>query len=114
MCCDRLQVNKLMSCGFAIPDAMLIRTWCKLKTHPDREGHAAVMNDVQCRDVLVLLSQNEEECVKELCELRYVVPPANVHHLFGIEFKFTFSGQSLGRIYPHSQATSAIVHGLAL
>lgn len=60
-----------------------LRTWCKLETHPDREGHAAMVNDVKCGDVLVLLAQNEEERVKELGELGYVVPPANVDHLKG-------------------------------
>lgn len=37
--------------------------------------------DMQRWNVLVLLAQNKEERVKELCEFWYVVPPTDINHL---------------------------------
>lgn len=62
-------------------DLIAIRTRCKFQAHPHRERHAAMMYDMQRRNVLVLLAKNEEECVKELCEFWYVVPPTDIDHL---------------------------------
>lgn len=40
-----------------------------------------MMDDVQCRDLIVSLSHDEEERVEEFCELAEKVPPATVSHL---------------------------------
>jgi hypothetical protein len=43
------------------------------------------MNDMQCRDLIVSLSQHEEEGVKELGEFAEEIPPATSHHLQGLK-----------------------------
>ena len=43
-----------------------------------------MVDDVQCGDVLVLLPEDEEQGVKELCELGEEVPPAGVGHPQGL------------------------------
>lgn len=53
----------------------------KLQTQPHGERHTAVMDDMQRRYMLCLLAQNEEQCIEEFGEFRYVIPPTNVCHL---------------------------------
>ena len=61
---------------------------------PDAERHDAVVDDVQQRNVLVFLAQDEEERVEELGELGEVVPPGGVRH-------------------PHGHGVLRVVHRLA-
>lgn len=70
-----------------------VATWCKLESHPYRERHDTVVNDVKRGDMLVLFAQYKEERVKEFCELTEVIPPAGVRH-------------------PHGQRTPRIIYGL--
>ena len=49
---------------------------------PDVE-HGGVVIDVQEGDLVVVLPQDEEECVHELDELGEVIPPQDVNDLWG-------------------------------
>lgn len=49
---------------------------------PDVE-HAGMVVDVQECDLMVVLSEDEEEGVHELDEFGEVVPPENIHDLKG-------------------------------
>ena len=42
---------------------------------PCEKWHDSVVNHVQCRDVVILLSQDEEHGVEKLGELGEVIPP---------------------------------------
>jgi len=43
--------------------------WSKFHSHPNAHGHAAMVNHMQCRHMLILLAQHEEQCVKKLRKL---------------------------------------------
>jgi hypothetical protein len=45
------------------------------------EWHNSMVNDVQGRDLIISLPQDEEESVKELCEFAEIVPPGYYSHL---------------------------------
>lgn len=47
---------------------------------PDGKGHDSVMNDVQIGDLIIFLSQYEENGVEELGEFGHVVPPTPSGH----------------------------------
>jgi len=47
---------------------------------PHAHRHDTVVDDVQQRDVLLFLTQHEEERIEEFSELGEVVPPASVDH----------------------------------
>lgn len=57
-----------------------VTTGGEFNSEPDGRRHDAVMDDVEGRDVTVLLSQHEEDRVRELGELGDVVPPAAPRH----------------------------------
>jgi hypothetical protein len=44
------------------------------------ERHHAMMNHVKRRDMLILLSQDEEQSVEKLGKLRDIVPPTSLRH----------------------------------
>lgn len=73
-----------------------------------------MMYDMQRRNVLVLLAKNEEECVKELCEFWYVVPPTDIDHLQREERVIIKNVYAyLVKTYAYGQRIIAIVDGLA-
>ncbi len=55
-------------------------TWHESARLPREEGHDTVVNDVQRRHVIKLLSRQEEEGVEELGELAEEVPPGGAGH----------------------------------
>lgn len=57
-----------------------VATGSELDAEPHGHGHASVVNDVQRRHLTSFFAHHEEERIKELCELREVVPPTGVHH----------------------------------
>lgn len=52
-----------------------------LYSDPPQDEHSAVMVDVQERQLLVFLTQNEEHSVDELNKFRNVIPPNRSDHL---------------------------------
>lgn len=68
--------------------------WGELNSEPNGHWHNAMVDHVQSRYVVVFLSEHEEDCIKEFCEFRDIVPPAS-------------SGHS------HSQGIIGVVHRLA-
>lgn len=61
-------------------------TRSEFNSEPHGHWHNAVMNNVKCGYLIVLLPQYEEQSVEELGEFAYVVPPATLghSHCFGV------------------------------
>ena len=53
---------------------------CSPASLPGKQRHDSVVDNVEGGDVVVLLAQDEEECVEELGKLGEVVPPCGVGH----------------------------------
>jgi hypothetical protein len=61
---------------------ILTRTrWHPLDSDPPEGKHRRVMVDVQERELIVLLAEDEEERVGELQHLREVIPPNGIDNL---------------------------------
>lgn len=54
---------------------------CKLNTPPDRNWHDAMMNDMQCRDLIITFAHHKEEGIEEFGEFGKEVPPAATSRL---------------------------------
>lgn len=61
--------NRQGHCELKPVQSSLVPTWSELQSHPDGEGHAAVVDDVQGGHVLHLVPQYEEQRVEEFREL---------------------------------------------
>lgn len=55
----------------------------KLETHVTRDGHEAVMRDMQQGDLIIFLPQNKEQGVKEVQELEQQISVSQVEQVIG-------------------------------
>lgn len=56
-------------------------TWEPVEDKPPDVEHADVVIDVKTGELVIVLSQNEEDGVHELNELGEVIPPQRIHDL---------------------------------
>lgn len=62
--------------------SLTLSTGYEFNPQPPVDDHGAVMVDVKKGDLVVLLSQDEEDGVEELDDLREEIPPAHTRHLW--------------------------------
>lgn len=56
-------------------------TWQILEVTPGEHGHNGVMIDVQERDLVLLLTQHEEDRVEQFDQFQHQVPPGALPNL---------------------------------
>ena len=75
-----ISVHNNMHRGIEEAEEGAVTTRGEFHTPPNSSRHDTVVNDVQCRDLIIFLTQNEEDSVEKLGELAEIIPPAKMGH----------------------------------